>query len=137
MENIGLHIISFLLLCLFTSDSNSQSAVSPQPTGPDFHSYANATDVRVKHIDLDWQVLFAEKVLKGTALLTVERVSRSRRAPLILDTKNLNIEKVETSVNGRTYRPGTFTLAAEDKILGSALTIPLPAAATRVRIHYA
>jgi leukotriene A-4 hydrolase/aminopeptidase len=137
MRKIGLHLISFLLLCVITSNSYSQTPVSPPPAGPDFHSYANATDVRVKHIDLDWQVLFAQKVLKGTAILTVERVSRNRRAPLILDTKNLNVEKVETSVNGRTYRPGKFTLAAEDKILGAALTIPLPATATRVRIHYA
>src|SRR5687767_4201731 len=137
MKNIGLHLISFLLLCMVTSDSDSQTQVSPQLTGPDFHSYANVADVRVKHIDLDWQVLFAQKVLKGTAILTVERVSRNTRAPLILDTKNLNVEKVETSVNGRTYRPGKFTLATEDKILGSALTILLPVGATRVRIHYA
>ena len=137
MKNIGLQLISILLLCVFAANSYSQTPVSPQPTGPDFHSYANPADVQVKHIDLDWQVLFAQKVLKGTAILTVERVSRNRKAPLILDSKNLNIEKVETSVNGRAYSPGRFTLAAEDKILGSALTIPLPARATRVRIHYA
>src|SRR5688572_29914955 len=126
MKNIGLQLISLLLLCMITSDSYSQTPVSPQLTGPDFHSYANAADVRVKHIDLDWQVLFAQKVLRGTVILTVERVSRNSRAPLILDTKNLNVEKIETSVNGRIYRPAKFTLAAEDKILGSALTIPLP-----------
>ena len=137
MKNIGLHLISFLLLCMVTSESDSQTPVSPQLTGPDFHSYANMADVRVKHFDLDWQVLFAQKVLMGTAILTVERVSRNTRAPLILDTKNLNVEKIETSVNGRTYRPGKFTLATEDKILGSALTILLPVGATRVRIHYA
>ncbi len=138
MRNIALNLISFLLLYVFTTNSFSQTPTAPpQPTGPDLHSYANPADVRVKHVDLDWQVLFAQKVLKGTAVLTVERVSPNKQAPLILDTKNLNIEKVETSTNGKRYTPGTFTLAAEDKILGSALTIPLPARATRVRINYA
>ncbi|HKO63163.1 MAG TPA: M1 family metallopeptidase [Pyrinomonadaceae bacterium] len=137
MRNTALNLISILLLCVFSSNSHSQTSAAPQPSGPDLHSYANSTDVRVKHVDLDWQVLFAEKVLKGTAVLTVERVSQNKQAPLILDTKNLNIEKVETSSNGKTYSPGTFTLAGEDKILGSALTIPLPAKATRVRISYA
>lgn len=138
MRNIALNLISFLVLGVFTSNTYSQTPPGPpQPTGPDLHSYANALEVRVKHVDLDWQVLFAEKVLKGTAVLTVERVSQNKQAPLILDTKNLNIEKVETSTNGKTYRAGTFTLAAEEKILGSALTIPLPPNATRVRISYA
>ena len=90
---------------------------TPQPGGPDFHSYANSADVRVKHIDLDWQVLFAQKVLKGTAILTVERVSQNRQAPLVLDTKNLNIEKVTTSIDGKTYSPGTFTLPGKTRYL--------------------
>ena len=138
MRNIGLVLTSFLILIVSTSNSLSQTPTSPpQPTGPDFHSYANSADVRVKHIDLDWQVLFAQKVLKGTAILTVERVSQNKQAPLVLDTKNLNIEKVATSINGKSYSPSTFTVAGEDKILGAALTIPLPAKATRVRIDYA
>ena len=138
MRNIGLHLISILILCVSTSNSYSQTPAVPlQSEGPDLHSYANPNDVRVKHVDLDWEVLFAQKVLRGTAILTVQRVSRNGQAPLILDTKNLNIERVETSINGRTYSPGKFKLGAEDKILGSALTITLPPRATRVRIHYA
>ena len=65
MRNIGLHLISFLILCVFTSNSYSQTPAAPQPAGRDLHSYANPNDVRVKHADLDWQVLFAEKILKA------------------------------------------------------------------------
>lgn len=108
---------------------------SPQ-VAQDFHSYANPADVRVRHIDLDWDVLFDQKILKGTALLTVERVSQNKQAPLILDTRNLNIEKTETSANGLNYSPSAFTVGSQDKILGAPLTIPLPENATRVRIHY-
>jgi leukotriene A-4 hydrolase/aminopeptidase len=100
----------------------------------DFHSYANPTAVRVRHVDLDWDVLFDQKILKGTATLTIERISQN--APLLLDTRDLKIEKVETSADGTQYLAATFKLGDNDKILGSPLTIPLPSAANRVRIHY-
>jgi leukotriene A-4 hydrolase/aminopeptidase len=100
----------------------------------DVHSYANPSSVRVRHLDLDWDVLFDQKILKGTAVLTVERISQTE--PLILDTRDLRIEKVETSADGAHYSPATFTIGSSDKILGAALTIPLPAKASRVRIHY-
>ena len=130
-------LISILSVTMFSLAINSQTPASPpQPAGPDVHSYSNPADVRVKHIDLDWQVLFAEKILKGTALLTVERMSQNTQAPLILDSKNLNIEKVETSLDGKRYSPSAFTVSTEDKVLGAAITVPLPAQVTRVRIHY-
>lgn len=100
----------------------------------DYHSYANPAAVRVRHLDLDWDVRFSEKTLKGTAVLTIERISRT--APLVLDTRELNIEKVETSADGVHYSPGKFTVGSTDKILGAPLTIRLPARANRVRIHY-
>jgi len=100
----------------------------------DYHSYANPSAVRVRHVDLDWEVLFDQKTLKGTATLTIERTSPTE--PLILDTRDLKIERVETSVNLLKYTPGTFTVGTSDKILGAPLTIPLPARGTRVRIHY-
>src|SRR5687768_6912338 len=100
----------------------------------DVHSYANPSAVRVRHVDLDWDVLFDQKILKGTVTLTIERSSQTE--PLILDTRDLKIDRVETSVNEREYTPATFTVGTSDKILGAPLTIPLPAGATRVRIHY-
>ncbi len=100
----------------------------------DYHSYANPAAVRVRHVDLDWDVRFDQKMLKGFATLTVERISPSE--PLILDTRDLKIEKVETSADGVRYAPGTFKLGESDKFLGAPLTIPLPAKANRVRIYY-
>jgi leukotriene-A4 hydrolase len=117
--------LCFVIL-LGSSTANAQAQ--------DVHSYANPSAVRVRHIDLDWNVLFDQKILKGTAVLTVDRLSAS--APLILDTRDLNIERVETSANGVNYSAATFTVGSADKILGAPLTIPLPARANRVRIHY-
>ncbi len=121
-----------LLITLGQSVANTQHLHEQAAT--DFHSYANPAAVRVRHLDLDWDVLFEEKILKGTAVLTVERVSQNQ--PLILDTRNLNIEKVETSADGANYSPATFSVGSVDKILGAPLTIPLPEKANRVRIHY-
>ncbi|HEU5239861.1 MAG TPA: hypothetical protein VFU37_22200, partial [Pyrinomonadaceae bacterium] len=117
-------LFSVLAVFMLVNTVNSQ----------DYHSYANPSAVRVRHVDLDWDVLFDQKVLKGTAVLTVERISQTE--PLILDTRDLKIDKVETSVDGTSYSPATFTIGASDKILGAPLTIPLPPKATRVRIHY-
>src|ERR1041385_5031414 len=94
----------------------------------DYHSYANPSAVRVRHVDLDLRVLFDQKVLQGTATLTVERISPD--APLIVDTRELKIEKVETSLEGGKFSASTFKLGDTDKILGAPLTIALPANAT-------
>lgn len=101
----------------------------------DVHSYANPQQVRVRHVDLDWDVLFAEKTLRGTATLTVERTMPG--APLLLDTRDLQIARVETSADGKSFRETQFTLGAPDPILGTRLAIQLSEAATRVRVHYA
>jgi leukotriene-A4 hydrolase len=128
MSRFATFLFCFCLLITFEASMVHAQAIQ------DFHSYANPTAVRVRHLDLDWDVLFDQKILKGTAILTVERVSSTD--PLILDTRDLKIEKVETSVDAAAYSPGTFTVGPSDKILGAPLTIPLPAKATRVRIHY-
>jgi leukotriene-A4 hydrolase len=121
-----------------TSLNASSHAVQKrrQRAAEDFHSYANPGDVRVQHLDLEWDVLFDQKILKGTAVLSVERVSQDKQAPLILDTRNLNIDKIETSSGRSDYTVTTFTVGASDPILGAPLTIQLPERANRVRISY-
>ena len=41
----------------------------------DTHSYANPSAVQVRHVELDWDVLFDQKILQGTSTLTIERTS--------------------------------------------------------------
>ena len=103
MNRFVTFLFCFFLLITFTTRMARAQAVQ------DFHSYANPSAVRVRHLDLDWDVLFEQKILKGTAVLTVERVSQTE--PLILDTRDLQIEKVETSVDGVVYsKKGTTVL---------------------------
>jgi len=103
----------------------------------DVHSYSNPQEIKVRHVDLDWNVLFDRKILQGTATLTLERTSEKFHPSLVLDTRDLNIARVEFSIGGKTYQPAMFTLGAADKILGAPLTIEqMPTGATHVRIHY-
>lgn len=124
-----------------TSNSNQPAANTSQTPAAqifakDEHSYSNPQDVRVKNVDLDWNVSFEEKSIKGFVDLTVERTSQNKTAPLILDTRDLKIEKTETSSDGTNFTPTEFKLGEADKFLGSSLTVQLPADATKVRIYY-
>lgn len=100
----------------------------------DTHSFSNPKAVSVSHVALDWDVLFDKKIIKGTATLTVERTDKT--APLILDTRDLTIEKVEASADGKTFKKAKFSLGATDQILGAPLNIQLPANAKFARIYY-
>jgi leukotriene-A4 hydrolase len=120
-------VLLLFIFCMATA-SHSQSAVQ------DFHSYSNPQDVRVRHLDLDWDVSFDKKILTGTAVLTIDRLNK--QAPLVLDTRHLNVDKVETSANGSNYATTKFSVGQADSILGAPLTIQLPADAKFVRVTY-
>lgn len=118
--------------------SVQQNTAVKQAFAEDAHSYSNPQEVRVRHVDLDWNVLFDKKILQGTATLTVERAApiRTRLGYLTLDTRDLTIEKVETSTSGVNYNQTEFKLGAADKILGAPLTVTLPSGTKFVRVHY-
>lgn len=124
MKNL---ILLLFIFCVATT-------VDSQPAAKDFHSYSNPQAVRVRHLDLDWDVSFDKKILQGAAVLTIDRLNK--QAPLILDTRHLNIDKVETSATGSGYAATKFTIGQADPILGAPLTIELPANSKFVRITY-
>jgi aminopeptidase N len=122
-------VFAALAILLFSTVAFSQKFSA------DIHSYADPNAVRVVHVDLDWTVSFEERSIKGSATLNVIR--SDARAPLILDTRDLKIDRVETSVDGKRFRATEFALGDADKILGSKLTVELPPGAKRVRVFYA
>jgi leukotriene-A4 hydrolase len=113
------------------------SATAATRTARDEHSYGNPEEIRVRHADLDWDVLFDRKILSGSADLLLERPAGGRATRLVLDTRDLDVQKVETSTDGAVWSDAAFSLAPADKILGSALTVTLPEGATRARVTYA
>ncbi|MEM9455591.1 MAG: M1 family metallopeptidase [Myxococcota bacterium] len=118
-------------------------------TGSDPHSYARPDLVVVRHMGLHWTVSFEEQRLAGSAVLWVER--HDPEAPLRLDSRDLEIDTIETSTLGENGRDGPMRLAdgsdrawaeaswsrgARDPILGEALEISLPPGADLVRVRY-
>ena len=128
-------IILALMVFAMTNQQPFFSQTQPDER-KDYHSYSNPEQVKVRHVDLDWDVLFDQKILKGTAVLSLERAGSDKNVSLILDGKNLNVTKAEASANGTNYSETKFTVGNSDPILGAPLTIELPPDATRVRITY-
>jgi leukotriene A-4 hydrolase/aminopeptidase len=119
-----------------SSPNNMRKSSAMQSVAEDVHSYSNPQMVKVRHVDLDWNVLFDQKILRGTAILNFVRAPNAQNSPLILDTRDLNISRVETSNDGKTFVAAQFKVGDKDKFLGAPLTVQLPAKATGVRIHY-
>lgn len=94
------------------------------------HTFSNYDSIKFKHLHLDLSVDFAEKQLKGKAVIEIENPSECRF--LVLDTKQLEIEdvKLEDSVST------AWSLGEEDKILGRALVIDLGKRARKVAVYY-
>jgi leukotriene A-4 hydrolase/aminopeptidase len=119
------------------ANSNMEKSKEKPGLAEDVHSYSNPAEIKVTNVDLDWDVLFDEKILKGRADLSFERGENAKNSPMVLDTRDLKIEKAETSKDGgKTFQETTFKLGEADKFLGSSLTVELPADADRVRISY-
>ena len=110
-------------------------AEAPLDVNHDYHSYANTRDFRTTHVALDLAVHFDRRVIDGTVVLDLQRLSSSD--DLVLDTRDLDIAQVETAAGKGAWTPTAFRLDARDAILGSALHVAMPPAADRVRIHYA
>lgn len=113
-----------------------RSVPVPAPAIPkDIHSLSNPQDVLVTHADLDLDVLFDHKTLKGSVTLTVERHA-PEDTPFILDTRDLRIDQVEASPDNTHFTAAEFHLGNAVKFLGAPLAIKLPGKARYVRIRY-
>ena len=126
MKTILAIIFSVLLMTMISFAQN------------DVHSYSNPNQIKVKHVDLDWKVLFDQKILQGSATLTIERTPPidARANILSLDTRDLKIEKAEISANGKTFQAAEFNLGNADKILGASLNIKISSDTKFVRVFY-
>jgi leukotriene A-4 hydrolase/aminopeptidase len=126
-----------LCACFLFSCGAAMETTAPTETysRQDLHSYSNPDEIVVNHVSLDLSVDFENKALRGFVTLAVERKSGGT-APLILDTRDLKVGRVETSSDGNTFAETAFELGEADKILGSPLRITLPEGATHVRVHY-
>ncbi|ODP38270.1 M1 family metallopeptidase [Sphingomonas turrisvirgatae] len=125
------HFLAALLLTAVPTLAQAQ-AVAPILTTPeakDVWTYARPAEARVTHVDLDLDVDFAAKVVRGTAILDV-LAARGAKA-IVLDTLDLEIFGI-TDERGRAL---AYSLGKKDAELGSPLTIQLNGA-RKIRIAY-
>ena len=102
----------------------------------DEHSYAEPRQVLVKDIALDLTLDFDKKIISGSANLSLTWVEPKHKQ-LVLDTRDLTIEKIEGKTGRMAWQPLTYSLAPRDAIFGSKLTIQTPKPYGNVRITYA
>ena len=125
-------IVSLNIYCTSNKDLKIPEANSSfSHRTMDIHSYAQPDKIAVSHLDLDLSVDFSNKVLIGSATLTLDRKVSGNT--LTLDSKGLRIEKAIDFVSKKKL---AFSLAKEDSILGSALTISLDKDTRKVTILY-
>ena len=99
-------------------------------------TYANIDAFVTKHLLLDLTADFESKTLRGTAELQLERRD-PRASEIVLDTRDLQIQKTETASATGSWSDTAFRLDPPTPAFGSALRVTVPADADRVRITYA
>ena len=101
----------------------------------DASTLANLDAFVAKHLVLDLTADFSAKTLSGTAELTFNRRDPNA-TEVVLDTRDLKIEKVEAATGAGAWTATTHRLDAATPAFGSALHIAMPAGADRVRVTY-
>jgi aminopeptidase N len=101
----------------------------------DPHSYANTGQVSVHALALDLGVDFYKRELAGSAELRLDWHDKAAHE-LVLDTRDLTIEKVESFDAGGAVGSVKYHLDKRDPIRGSALHIEFAQPAAAVRIRY-
>jgi len=99
-------------------------------------TYANIDAFVTKHLLLDLTADFESKTLRGTAELQLERRD-PRATEIVLDTRDLQIQKTETASGTGSWSDTAFRLDQPTPAFGSALRVTVPASADRVRVTYA
>ncbi|MDN5781553.1 MAG: M1 family metallopeptidase [Luteimonas sp.] len=102
---------------------------------PDEHSYAEPGKVAITDLALDLKVDFDTKTISGTATYTLDWKDKGARQ-LVLDSRDLSIDKVEGEGKDGAWQPLQYGLAKRDAIFGSKFTIEAPEQNAHIRVTY-
>ena len=98
-------------------------------------SYAEPGKVVITDLALDLAVDFDAKTIAGTATYTLDWKDDDARQ-LVLDTRDLAIDKVEGEGADGAWHPLQYGLADRDELLGSKFTIEAPERNEHIRVTY-
>ena len=118
-----------------TDPPSSRQTVAKDTVPKDASTLANVDAFVAKHLVLDLTADFNAKTLSGTAELRFDRRDPNA-SEVVLDTRDLSIQKVETASGSGSWMATMHRLDAATAAFGSALHIAMPAGADRVRVTY-
>jgi leukotriene-A4 hydrolase len=130
MKYTALKIFCFLLVLLGTASCSHKEIEKMPDLKVKNHSFSNYDSIKLKHLYLSLNVDFNSKKLKGKVVLDIDNSSNCNF--LILDTKDLEIEKVLLDDIVET----SWSLGTKDEILGNALVIQLKNTSKKVAVYY-
>jgi aminopeptidase N len=113
-------------------------AAAPAPVAAMAHdesSYAEPAKVRIRDLALDLEVDFEARQLHGHADLALDWVDPAADR-LVLDTRELEIERVLGRTAEGRWRRLDFSLAEPHPVFGRRLSIATPERNAEVRVHY-
>jgi leukotriene-A4 hydrolase len=110
----------------FLASACSKEPVEVYDPAHDYFSYANTEQFLTRHLELDLTVDFDQEQLRGSAVLHMERLD-PQATEIILDSRGLNIDGVSIVQNDSPAVPVDFRIGDLDPVLGSPVTIVLPA----------
>ncbi|MGH8074341.1 MAG: M1 family metallopeptidase [Lysobacter sp.] len=117
-----------------TAATPDAEATAP-PAEYDSLSYAQPDQVRIKDLALELAVDFEAKQISGSATYQLDWTN-PEATQLVLDTRDLTIEKVVGERGDDKWIDLKYDLADADDILGSKLTIEAPQQPERIRVTY-
>ena len=131
---VGLALL--LAACTAPQPTSQPESMAEQMTPiKDPHSFANTDQVVVEHLSLNVHVDFDKKQIAGFAKLRINNKAKANE--LILDTRDLNIQKVQLEkLESKDYSDTTFSLGDEVKYLGKPLKIVITPDTHSVVVHY-
>lgn len=96
----------------------------------DAHSFANINEVRTIHLNLDLNVDFDNKVIRGVAR---HLISEHTTDSMVFDTKGLKIKKITLN---KSEDSTSFHFGETDAILGTPLVVKIKPSTKSVNIYY-
>ena len=120
----------FIFSCGNQQESSNDNPNDTTVTTMDTHTFSKPQEVQMTHLDLDIEVDFEQKIIKGLATLTLE--NKNNASKVYFDSRDLSIEKV-------TYEDGTeanFSLSEAVETHGQALEIDILPENKKITIQY-
>ncbi|REG90473.1 hydrolase/aminopeptidase [Flavobacterium aquicola] len=123
-------IVSLLIIIVFAACQKKENTTKHEIV-KDSHTFSNAAEAVVKHLDLDIKVDFDTQTISGKASWQIENVSKGKE--IIFDENTLNITKVTL---GDDEKITQFKLGKEVEFHGKPLHITIEPNTTKVNIYY-